>query len=282
MKATRAIKLQKKGQKDEAVRLYEEAFASGVNDPRYLLPYALLLIRDGQYQKAKDFLVAHQKAPGMIPSQRVELMVYYSVCCFRLGDVDKGVRTLEQQFRKTEVSLIYQTLGYLYVEQLDRARRPELDYDAILAGKPAEEPAPEAAEQPAENEPSGNAEAPAEEASPEEVWDTGRKKAEAFILKSLDYDDEDPICLDNMGQFVYRVLGDRAAARKWFDKAIALKSGQIDTLWFLSRYDLEAGDRKSALEKLETAAEGRFSPLNYCTKERVQEEIARLKGAAEA
>ena len=299
MKGSKAIKLQKKGKKEEAVRVYEEAFAEGLNDPRFLLPYALLIIRDGQYQKAKDFLVAHQKAPGMTQSQRVELMVYYLVCCFRLGDVDKGVRTLEQQFQKTEVSLIYQTLGYLYVEQFDQARYPELGYAAILAGKPAEEPAPAAAEEPAEEQAaegeSAEEEAPAETAAPaettapaekpatpEETWNTGRKKAEAFIRKSLEYDDEDPICLDNMGQFVYRVLGDKAAAKEWFDKAIALKSSQIDTLWFLSRYDVEAGDRKGALEKLEEASGGRFSPLNYCSKEQVLEEIARLKGEKEA
>ena len=296
-KGSKAIKLQKKGQKEEAIRLYEEAFAEGLNDPRYLMPYALLIIRDGQYQKAKDFLVAHQKAPGMTPQQRVELMVYYATCCFRLGNVDKGVSTLEQQFRKTETGLIYQTLGYLYVEQLDQARNPELDYPAILASDgtagetkaAAEESAPgetgeteSAGDKPAEGQ-GAEAGNPAEEQlSPEEIWNAGRKKAEAFIRKSLEYDDEDAICLDNMGQFVYRVLGDKAGAREWFDKAIRLKPNQIDTLWFLSRYDEEAGDRKSALEKLEEAAEGRFSPLNYCSKEAVQKEIVRLKGETEA
>ena len=290
-KGSKAKKLQKKGQNEEAARLYEAAFAEGLEDPQFLLPYALMIIREGQFQKAKDFLVKHQKAPGMTETQRVELMVYYSVCCFRLGDVDKGVRTLEQQFRRTEVSLIYQTLGYLYVEQLDQARRPELDYAAILSEQPEAEPVP-AAEAPAEalgaetgaaGEPAGEkpaeaAEPAEEQPAPEQVWNEGRKKAEAFIRKSLDYDDEDAICLDNMGQFVYRVLGDKAAARVWFDKAIAQKAGQIDTLWFLSRYDEEAGDREAALKKLEEAAEGRFSPLNYCTKERVEKEIARLKG----
>ena len=95
----------------------------------------------------------------------------------------------------------------------------------------------------------------------------------------MEYDDEDPICLDNMGQFIYRVLEDKAGAREWFDKAYALKDSQIDTLYFLSRYDEEAGDRKAALEKLEKAAGGRFSPLNYCSRETVQKEIERLKGA---
>lgn len=288
-KGGKALKLQKKGQKEEAIRIYEEAFAEGLNDPRYLLPYALLIIRDGQYQKAKDFLVAHQKAPGMTPQQRVELMVYYATCCFRLGNVDKGVSTLEQQFRKTETGLIYQTLGYLYVEQLDQARKPELDYAAILAGEPAEAPAqagePAPAEETAaagEDKPAGEAQTAEAEPTPEEAWNAGRKKAEAFIRKSLDYDDEDAICLDNMGQFVYRVLGDRAAAKDWFDKAIAIKASQIDTLWFLSRYDEEAGNPQGALEKLEEAAEGRFSPLNYCSREMVQQEIARLKGEKEA
>ena len=56
--------------KEEAIRAYEAAFAGGLNDPRFLLPYALLIIRDGQYQKAKDFLVEHQKAPGMTQAQR--------------------------------------------------------------------------------------------------------------------------------------------------------------------------------------------------------------------
>ena len=34
-----------------------------------------------------------------------------------------------------------------------------------------------------------------------------------------------------------------------------------------------------ALEKLEKAAEGRFSPLNYCSRETVEKEIIRLKEA---
>ena len=104
------------------------------------------------------------------------------------------------------------------------------------------------------------------------------EKAEAFIQASVDYDDEDPICLDNVGQFLYRVRGDRAGAKPWFEKALAIKDSQIDTLYFLSRYDEEEGNQQAALEKLEKAVLGRFSPLNYCNKETVEKEILRLKG----
>ena len=278
-KANKAYRLQKNGNTEEAKRLYEECFAEGLNDARYNLAYALILIRGGEYQKAKEFLVKHQKTPGMSPDQRCTLLVDYAACCFRLGDLDKGVHTLEQQFRKTETGLLYQTLGYLYVEQYDPSRR-----EAFLAKK-AEElkaeagggaeapvPAPAAAE-------GGEEETPAGPKTPEEAWQAGMDKAEDFIRRGVEYDDEDPVCLDNMGQFLYRVKGDRAAAKEWFDKAIEQKDNQIDTLWFLSRYDLEAGNTQAAVEKLEKMMQGRFSPLNYISREGAQKELERLKGA---
>jgi len=104
-----------------------------------------------------------------------------------------------------------------------------------------------------------------------------KEKALQYNQEALAYDDEDAVVLDNLGQTYYRLLNDRETARGYFEKALAIKDTQIDTLYFLSRYDLEAGDRQAALEKLKTAAEGRFSPLNYATKEMVEKEIAALE-----
>ena len=272
IKANKAYRLQQKGQREEARKLYEEAYAEGLNDPRYNQAYALLITRMGEYQKAKEFLVKHQKTPGMSQDQRVTMLVNYAACCFRLGNIDKGIDTLEQQFRKTETGLLYQTLGYLYIEKYDAANKPAFDEVPVTEEAPAEA----AEETTAEGE--ENEAAEEKTLSPQEAWDAGVKKAEDFILKSLEYDDEDPISLDNMGQFIYRVKGDKEGAKAWFDKAIALKDKQIDTLYFLSRYDLEAGDREAAIEKLEKAAGGNFSPLNYCDRETIRKEIARLKG----
>lgn len=289
MKANKAHRLQQQGRREEAIKLYEEAFSEGLNDARYLLAYALLIIREGQYQKAREFLVAHQKVQ-MAPGQRTELLVYYATCCFRLGNLDKGISVLEQQFRKGETGLLYQTLGYLYVEKYDMDHRP--DFAAMAAEAAGAEEAPQADENAAEEtsaEESTAEETPAAETdaaeekapklSPEEEWNAGIDKAEKFIRESVEYDDEDPVCLDNLGEFLYRVRGDRAGAKEYFDKAIAIKDTQIDTLYFLSRYDLEAGDKKAALEKLEKAAGGRFSPLNYCNREKITKEIEELKGA---
>ena len=103
------------------------------------------------------------------------------------------------------------------------------------------------------------------------------EKALAYNQEALDYDDEDPVVLDNMGQTYYRLLGDKEKAKEYFDKAIAIKESQIDTLYFLAQYDIEAGRYPEALEKLEKALEGRFSPLNFATKGKVQAEIEKLK-----
>ena len=104
------------------------------------------------------------------------------------------------------------------------------------------------------------------------------EKALAFNEAALEYDDEDPVILDNLGQIHYRLLNNKETALEYFNRAHELKPGQIDTLWFLSRYDLEAGKKDDAIEKLTTALEGRFSPLNYVTKATVEEEISRLRG----
>ena len=273
-KANKAYRAQKNGDEAEAMRLYEECFQEGLADPRYVLAYAVLMLRDGQYQKAKDFLVKHQKALGMTPDQRVTLIVDYAACCYRLGDLDKGVRKLEEIFRKNPNGLLYQTLGYLYVEQFDAAKKAAFlarETEQQEQGGPAE--AAIVAER-------ADAEGEAVPMTLEGQWEAGRQKTLKFNQEAVEYDDVDPVSLDNLGQTWYRVMEDREAAREFFEKAHRIKPEQIDTLYFLSRYDLEEGNTAAAVEKLEKAAEGRFSPLNYCSRDQVEAEIRKLKEKA--
>lgn len=237
-KGQQALSLQSKGRIEEAKAKYAEALKDGMNQPRLLLAYSVLLIRAGEFEAAKELLVKTQKAPGITPDQKSQLFMNYAVCVYKLGDLEKGVNLLEKQHLHQPSGMIYQTLGYLYVEKY------------LPEKKPAED---------------------------DGSWEMGVKQALKFLQESVDYDEDDSICLDNIGQFYYRVLGDKATAKTWFDKAHEAKENQIDTLWFLSRYDVEEGNIPAALEKLELASEGRFSPLNYVTKDVVDAEIARLK-----
>jgi len=210
-----------KGDVEGALQLYKEAMADGLTDMRYILSYSATLIREGHYAEARELLVKVQKYL-MTDDQRCQLFVNYASCVYKMGEVHKGIELLERQHEKQPSGIVYETLGYLYVE----------------AGE--------------------------------------TEKAIAFNTEAYEYDDEDSITLDNLGQAYYRLAGDKEKAKEYFEKAIAIKPGQIDTLYFLAQYDLEEGNKEAAKAKLEKALEGRFSPLNYVTREQIQELIKTL------
>ena len=234
-----------------------------------MLAYSLLLIREGSYEQAMALLLKIQKAPDLTPDRKSQLFVDYAACCAKTGQLDKGVALLEKQHNRTPIGLTYQTLGYLYVEQLAQGKPVADENTVVMVPGPYEYSDPV---------PGEGLTVAQKQAILDEQWAAKMDKAIKLIDASLEYDDEDPICLDNKGQFYYRVLGDKAAAKEWFDKAYEEKPNQIDSLWFLSRYDVENGNTEAAIEKLETAVDGRFSPLNFVDKATIEAEIKRLKG----
>lgn len=274
IKAQQAMRAHGKGDLEQAKKLYEEAIDKGLMSARPMLGYAILLIREGSYDKAMPLLIKAQKCPDLTPDQKSQLFVDYAACLMKKGELDKAIHLLEKQHNRAPIGLTYQTLGYMYVEKYSGAKP---------VAEAAPEKAAEAPEMPEAPETEASTEAAEEQPkvkTQEDIdreWQEGIDKMFAFIQESVDYDDEDPICLDNLGQAYYRVTGEKDKAKEWFEKAHAEKDSQIDTLWFLSRYDLEAGDKAAAIAKLEKALDGRFSPLNFCTKDMVQEEVERLK-----
>ena len=268
LKGNLAMRAHNRGDLVKAKALYKEAVDKGLMECKPMLAYSLLLIREGSYEEAMALLLKTQKAPDLTPDRKSQLFVDYAACCAKTGQLDKGVKLLERQHQHTPIGLTYQTLGYLYVEQLAQGK-PVADESTVVMV-----PGPYEYSDPVPGEGLSVAE---KQAIIDKQWAEKLEKALKMIDASLEYDDEDPVCLDNKGQYYYRVLGDKAAAKQWFEKAHEEKPGQIDSLWFLSRYDLDNGDKAAALEKLEVAVDGRFSPLNFVSKAEVEAEIARLK-----
>lgn len=271
IKAQQAMRAHGKGDLEQAKKLYEEAIDKGLMSARPMLGYAILLIREGSYDKAMPLLIKAQKCPDLTPDQKSQLFVDYAACLMKKGELDKAIHLLEKQHNRAPIGLTYQTLGYMYVEKYSGAK-PVAEAEPEKAAEAPEMPDTEASTEAAEEQPKVKT-----QEDIDREWQEGIDKMFAFIQESVDYDDEDPVCLDNLGQAYYRVTGEKDKAKEWFDKAHAEKDSQIDTLWFLSRYDLEAGDKAAAIAKLEKALDGRFSPLNFCTKDMVQEEVERLK-----
>lgn len=281
LKIRSAAAKQQKGRKEEAMTMYAELYEAGVVKSSYMLPYSTLLLKKGgeeNYRLAMEMLKKCQKAPDLKQPYRIRLFVNYAAAQYKLGDLPAAIRNMETIARKNTTGDIYSVLGYLYVE----AGWQEIPVPGKTADVLPSEPA-SGEDESAENDAvSGAGETAAiEEAAAEKVPVSSREyyfnKAIEFGKEGLDYDDEDAVVLDNMGQAYYRLAGDREKAREYFEKAHEINPKQIDTLYFLSRYDIEEGRIQDAVEKLETALEGNFSVLNFCTKEMCENDLSELR-----
>ena len=214
MTGNKALTAHSKGDYRTALKLYEEAYEKGMDKPRLLRGYSVLLIRTSQFDKALEVLKKMEKMP-MDAKEKTDLHINYAIILWQKGHLDRAMEILSDEFRRAKNGTLYSIIGYLKIEQGD-----------------------------------------AEEAI-------------RFNKEAIEYDDEDPVFLDNLGQTYYRLVGDKETAKIYFDKAIALKPKAIDTNYFLALYDIENGDIESAKERLDTARVGMFSPLNYATPEMI-------------
>ncbi len=94
-------------------------------------------------------------------------------------------------------------------------------------------------------------------------------EAVQFNEEALDYDEEDAVVLDNMGQ-LNLAMGDRAKALAFFERAHKEKPSQVDTLYYLAKLAAEDGKQDAAKAYLETALKGNFSALCTTTREMAQ------------
>ena len=214
MTGNKALTAHSKGDYRTALKLYEEAYEKGMDKPRLLRGYSVLLIRTSQFDKALEVLKRMEKMP-MDAKEKTDLHINYAIILWQKGHLDRAMEILEDEFRHTKNGTLYSIIGYLKIEQGD-----------------------------------------AEEAI-------------RFNKEAIEYDDEDPVFLDNLGQTYYRLVGDKETAKIYFDKAIARKPKAIDTNYFLALYDIENGDIESAKDRLDMARVGMFSPLNYATPEMI-------------
>ncbi len=131
-KAQKALMAHGKGNNDEAFKLYQEAYAAGMNKARYLLPYSILLLRRGEYDKAAEVLKKVEKAPGGItPDQRVQMLTNYAICAWKQGRIEYAVNLLQEVYRKGPNGSIYGVLGFLMIEKGDLDEALAFNQEAV-------------------------------------------------------------------------------------------------------------------------------------------------------
>lgn len=110
----------------KALVTYEKAFRGGSDNLNALAGYGLLLIRDGQFEKARDVLeearerVKDKKFKKKKQDQMsVRIPQNLGLAYWKLGEIEKAVGIYEAVFRKYPNGMFYETLGFLLIEQGD-------------------------------------------------------------------------------------------------------------------------------------------------------------------
>lgn len=91
----------------------------------------------------------------------------------------------------------------------------------------------------------------------------------AFNQEAYEYDEDDAVVLDNMGQMYLR-MGEKEKALGYFENAHRIKPKQVDTLYYLAMLYSESGKTAEAKELLDTALRGNFSALCTTSREMAQ------------
>ena len=97
--------------------LYEEALEAGCEMPKVYMSYAILLMRDGELERARDLMLKVQKFPALADVEKKQLHINYAVCQWKMGNIDKAIELLKGAEAKGKSSTIYMMLGHLLLKK---------------------------------------------------------------------------------------------------------------------------------------------------------------------
>ncbi|MBQ4264714.1 MAG: tetratricopeptide repeat protein [Clostridia bacterium] len=133
MTGNKALTAHSKGDYRTALKLYEEAYAKGMDKPKLLKSYSVLLIRTSQFDKALEIIKQLEKMP-MDAKSKTDLHINYAIILWQKGYLDRALEILEDEFRHTKNGTLYSIIGYLKIEKGDvdeaiRFNQEAVEYD---------------------------------------------------------------------------------------------------------------------------------------------------------
>ena len=227
---------------DEALKYYAEAYEAGLDRVGTLMSYGVLLMREGEYEKAKEvYLRVHYK-PGLSKEDRFDLRNNYAICLWRLGKLDEAIATIKRAAADNKTTLVYTTMGLFLILKA----RETGDF----------------------------AEAAAFNAEAYEYDDE-----DAAILDNIGYLHMSMAEHAHAEGDEEKVKAERKLAYEYFTRAHKIKPRQITTLYYLAKMLEEDGQKERAEQFIGAAMKGNFSsicPVSRAEAEALQEKIAAM------
>lgn len=120
----KANRLSDNGMADEAERLYRQAMEGyreaerlGFRDPKLLTGYAILLMREGEFARAKDMFEGLKDTPKMNREDRWHLRLDHAICAWRLGGLDQAIADMETCGQESKRGLYYSVMAALKTQK---------------------------------------------------------------------------------------------------------------------------------------------------------------------
>ena len=105
---------------NKALEGYEKAMAKGMNQVNYLIAYTVLLLRTGKFEKAMEIIRQTEKMPNLNEDQKRRLIINYSICQWKLGDIDHAIGAMIELSKTYKNSTVYGSLGYMLIARGDK------------------------------------------------------------------------------------------------------------------------------------------------------------------
>ena len=204
--------VQAKEKYQAALKLYDEAVRQGNKAPNIMQAYTLLLMREGEFEKARELMEEMSRQKGLSDGDWFQLRIQYSIYLWHAGQLDRAIETIGRAAAHSMNGSIYGTLGMYWV---DKARQtgefgPALEFNRQAMDYDDEDAA---------------------------TLDNMAQLHEAMAAAEQDGE---------------KAAAYRAQALKYYRKAHAQKPRQITTIYYLARMLHQNGDDAGARKLLET------------------------------
>lgn len=100
-------------------------------------------------------------------------------------------------------------------------------------------------------------------------------EAERFNLEAYDYDEDDAVVLDNLGQIYYR-KGELEKARDYLKRALHRRPTQADSLYLMALIEHQQGNLENARKLLEISLKKPISCVCMVTQQKAEEALEKV------
>lgn len=101
----------------EALKLYEESIRLGTVAQNILQGYVVLLMREGEFEKARELMLKMSKMKTLSKDDWFQLRLHFSIYQWKMGKVDEAIETIGRAAAYKMNGNIYGTLGMYWVDK---------------------------------------------------------------------------------------------------------------------------------------------------------------------